>query len=124
MPKTATKKDPLKDLVEKLFQSRDVIHLAHLKTNSYAAHVALGDYYDSILGFADDLVETAQGCEGKLMDLTIPSASYMEPVTHLMEMKECLIGCRESMEYEFQKNIVDEITALTAKTIYKLKFLK
>ena len=41
-----------------------------------------------------------------------------------MKLKESLLSYREQMEYEFQKNIIDEITALTAKTIYKLKFLK
>ena len=85
-----SKKDPLIDLVEKLFQSRDIMHLAHLKSNSYAAHVALGDYYDSVLGFADDLVETYQGCEGKLADINILACCYKEPLTHLKEMKECL----------------------------------
>ena len=117
-------KSPLIDLVEKLFQSRDIMHLAHLKTTTYAQHVALGDYYDSVLGFADDLLETYQGCEGKLADLSIPASTYKEPLTHLKEMKECLLGCRESLEYDFQKNIVDEITDLVAKTIYKLTFLK
>ena len=33
-------KSPLIDLVEKLFQSRDMMHLAHLKSNSYAQHVS------------------------------------------------------------------------------------
>lgn len=117
-------KNPIVDLVQELFHSRNVMHLAHLKTTSYAAHVAIGDYYDAVLDFADELVETAQGCEGKLLDITIPEAKYEEPLTHLQSMKECLISCRDKMEYEFQKNIVDEITALVAKTMYKLKFLK
>jgi hypothetical protein len=116
--------NPIVDLVQKLFHSRDVMHLAHLKTTSYAAHVAIGDYYDAILGFADDLLETAQGCEGKLFSLTIPTATVQDPLTHLKEMKECVLGCREKLEYDFQKNMVDEITALIAKTMYKLQFLK
>lgn len=122
--KMQPKKSPVVELVQELFHSRDVMHLAHLKTTSYAAHVAIGDYYDAVLGFADDLLETAQGCEGKLLDVTIPGAVYEEPLAHLAKMKECLLGCRETMEYEFQKNIVDEITALVAKTMYKLQFLK
>ena len=114
----------IQELIQALFQSRDIIHLAHLKTNSYAAHVALNDYYDSVLGFADELAETAQGCEGVLLNLSIPASTYQEPLTHLVGMKECLLSYRDKMEYEFQKNIIDEITALVAKTIYKLKFLK
>ena len=112
------------ELAQKLFHSRDVIHLAHLKTTSYAAHNALGDFYDGILGFADELIETAQGCEQKLMNVEIPSAKYEEPLPYLLKLKEEVISMRDKMEYEFQKNITDEITALIAKTCYKLKFLK
>ena len=45
-------------------------------------------------------------------------------VAGLLKLKEEVISMRDKMEYEFQKNITDEITALIAKTCYKLKFLK
>lgn len=122
-PNVATS-NPVVELAQKLFHSRDVIHLAHLKTTSYAAHKALGDFYDGILDFADELIETAQGCEQMLMSVEIPAAKYEEPLPYLLKLKEEVIGMRDKLEYEFQKNISDEITALIAKTCYKLKFLK
>ena len=41
------------ELFSKLFNARDVIHLAHLKTPSYAAHKALNDLYDALPGHAE-----------------------------------------------------------------------
>lgn len=116
--------NPVVELAQKLFHSRDVIHLAHLKTTSYAAHKALGGYYESVLDFADSLIETAQGCEQMLMSVEIPAAKYEEPLPYLLKLKEEVISMRDKLEYEFQKNISDEITALIASTCYKLRFLK
>lgn len=121
---STTKKDYIVELIEKLFESRDIIHLTHLKTNSYAVHVALNDYYEGILDFADNLTESTQGCTGKLLDITIPQSTSKDPITHLTELKEYVLKTRNLLDYEFQKNITDEITALISKTLYKLKFLK
>jgi hypothetical protein len=112
------------EICSKLFQSRDIIHLAHLKATSYAQHIALNEYYDGILDFVDNLVETAQGCEQKLLDISIPASKAEEPLSYLLKLKEYICSSRDKLEYEFQKNIIDEVTALIASTCYKLKFLK
>jgi hypothetical protein len=118
------KPNTIVEICSKLFQSRDIIHLAHLKTTSYAQHIALNEYYDGILEFADNLVETAQGCEQKLLDISIPASKAEEPLSYLLKLKEYICSSRDKLEYEFQKNIIDEVTALIASTCYKLKFLK
>ena len=45
----------------KLFESREMAHIYHLQVNgemgSHAKHTALGDYYEGVLGFVDDLIE-------------------------------------------------------------------
>lgn len=120
----STKPNVIVDIIQKLFHSRDVIHLAHLKTTSYAQHVALNEYYDAILDFADSLVEKTQGCEQKLLDLTIPSSKAEEPLAYLVALKDFILANREKLEYEWQKNIIDEVTAQISETCYKLKFLK
>lgn len=40
-----------------LFQSRDIMHLTHLATTSYAEHKALNKAYDGLLSLLDDLIE-------------------------------------------------------------------
>ena len=41
------------DFLARLFHSRDVAHLVHLNTTSFAQHKALNGYYDSILDLAN-----------------------------------------------------------------------
>jgi hypothetical protein len=49
----------------KLFESREMAHVYHLQVKgdmgSFAAHTALGEYYNSVLELIDELIETYQG---------------------------------------------------------------
>ena len=49
----------------KLFESREMAHIYHLtvkgEMGSHAAHTALGEYYEGILGFIDEMIEVYQG---------------------------------------------------------------
>ena len=56
----------IKNLVAKLFESRQVAHNVHLQTKSYAQHKALNGFYENILYFTDTFVETYQGQYGIL----------------------------------------------------------
>ena len=114
-------------LVQKLFESRQVAHNAHLKTKSYAVHVALQGYYDTVLKLIDSFVETYQGQYGLLsgyekIEISSPSSieNYMEDCAKIFSV------ARESLNKKdtHLANILDEILALTYQTIYKLKFLK
>ena len=56
-------------LISTLMASRDQAHIFHWQTTgpgSFAAHMALGGYYDAIPGMVDSLVETYQGKHGIL----------------------------------------------------------
>ena len=56
-------------LISTLMASRDQAHIFHWQTTgpgSYAAHKALGKYYDTILDMIDSLVESYQGKHGIL----------------------------------------------------------
>jgi hypothetical protein len=101
--------------------------LAHLRVKgigAFAAHMALGEFYDSFADKADELIEVYQGMYG-VQDLAIPGTSFMDPI-------DALTGCREyiqSMRYKaceasHLQNIIDEMIALTDRTIYKLENLK
>lgn len=116
--------DPIISLIERLFQARDIIHLAHLKTESYAQHKALDEAYGYLLEYADKFTEETQGMEEQLLDINIPSSSWQEPLSFLTEFKEYVMSIRENLEYEFQKNISDELVGDLSKSIYLLTFLK
>ena len=68
--------------IARLFQSRDIAHLAHLSTKSYAEHMALTSDYDGLLDFIDGFVEAYQGLYG-IVKLEIPSSTNENPIKHL-----------------------------------------
>lgn len=104
------------------FNSRDIIHLAHLQTTSYAEHQALGSYYDGLLGLVDGMIEVYFGCIGKRLNIRIPSAEYINPETHLKQFKEYVKKHRNVLGSDRTdvQNILDEIIALINKTLYLL----
>ena len=107
-----------------LFQLRDIAHLHHLKSNSYSEHIALEEFYTSLLPLIDNIIETYQGATKELIDITIPETKM---INHLPDMLQKLSlyypKIKENFTLDIQ-NYLDELTALTNKTIYKLKFLK
>ena len=108
-----------------LMMSRTYTHLAHLKTGSYAAHKALNDLYDGLVGYLDSFAEAAQGEFGKLDipyinmigNVDSPSKSI---ASHLKTLEKLGEGCSQG----YLKNIVDEVVALYRSTLYKLNELK
>ena len=115
------------DFIGMLFLARDVTHSAHLGTRSYAKHTALGSFYDEIIDLADSFAETYQGKHGLIGPITLMSAGTTNSVLSFLEDQLDEI---EKSRYEVVKkeetalqNIIDEIVALYASTIYKIKFL-
>ncbi len=116
----------------KLFESREMAHVYHLSVKgdmgSYAAHVALGTYYEGILEFIDDLIETYQGqyelIESFDMINTIDTKSK-PPIEYFEELVMFIKSTRNtslSAEDTHLQNVIDEVVGLIYKTLYKLKY--
>jgi hypothetical protein len=101
----------------------------HWSTKSYAAHKALGDYYEALPGLVDTVVEAYQGCYGlvgKFVARMDPPrgmsgeamASYFDDVKAYVEKQREKLPERSELQ-----NAIDEIAALIDATIYKLRFL-
>lgn len=105
-------------LIGMLFQSRDIMHLAHLNTTSFAEHKALGAYYDGILDLTDNFSEVYFG-RFKRQDIVIPEAKIEPAVEHLKKMQITIDAERENYPSELQ-NILDEMLGLINKTLYLL----
>jgi hypothetical protein len=109
------------EFISKLLYSRNVMHIAHLRTKGYAEHKALNEYYDGILDLADGLAETLMGSTGMTFSLKIPAAEYMPPVPHLNQMKSYIEATRAQVSSESHiQNQIDEIVSLISKTLYLL----
>lgn len=117
----------------KLFESREMAHIYHLtvkgEMGSHAAHTALNEYYDGILGFIDEMIEVYQGQYGIIEGYeTIDTSEtktkdkieyFEELVNFIKSEKKCI-----KPEDSHILNVVDEAVALMYKTIYKLKYNK
>lgn len=110
-----------------MFISRDLAHREHLKTRSYAAHKALGKFYDEIVDLADSFAETYQGRFNKLLDIPLLDGQEAGSIDEILDRHVQWIEqnrtkvCPKS-ESALQ-NIIDEIVGLYYSTLYKLRFL-
>lgn len=114
-------------LIAVLFLSRDLAHREHLKTSSYATHMALGSFYVDIIEQADRLAEAHQGRRGLLGD--IPLLSNDTGKTKIADILQSLLASIEKLRGDIGSDtalqaIVDDIVELYLSTLYKLKFLK
>lgn len=110
-------------LIGILFQSRDIAHLVHLYTGSFAAHKALNEYYDGLLPLIDKIAEAYQGITGKMM-ITIPASSNQDILPHLTGLTRVINNVRTpKLEPEIAA-LLDDVCELISTTLYKLKELK
>jgi len=106
-----------------LFLSRDVAHKAHLNTDSYAQHMALGSFYDEIIGLADSFAEAWMGRKGErigdLPDLKNPKGDIVKVLKVHLEIIEETRDFVPKTDTPIN-NIIDEIVGLYLSTLYKL----
>jgi len=120
-------------LFSKLFESREMAHIYHLQVNgesgSHAKHVSLNEYYDNILEFIDELIESYQGQYGIVEDYDIINTKETrskDTLSYFEELSEFVKTERKSISDEdtHLHSIIDSILVLIYRTIYKLKFTK
>lgn len=69
-------------------------------------------------------METHQGQYGLLGDYEIQTQPVSDPVEYLEDCARLFSVGRDALKDGHLQNIMDEVIALTYRTIYKLKFLK
>ena len=115
----------IEELVARTFAARDAAHRAHWKTTSYAQHVALGDFYDTVIERIDEVVECYQGEFGLIGDFSVEltavsniSAYLAEEMGWVQESRQAI--CRGSTSIE---NLLDGLISAYQRTLYKLNNL-
>lgn len=114
-----------------LMSARNVFHKLHLKITgpgSYAAHVAIGDFYDGLPGHADTLVESYQGAAEKILTLkdapTRTLDDVADGVAYLREIYGMITKLQGMLPYSEIVNNLDLVKDSINSTKYKLLFLK
>jgi DNA-binding ferritin-like protein len=114
-------------LIVRCFHARTAAHVLHLTTRSYATHKALNEFYDDIVPLVDALAESYTGLNGLITDLHAPYIKPSDPVQLIADLADWIddnrYKCCDKSETMIQ-NIIDEILALCAATLYKLRILK
>lgn len=118
----------MENFLATLFLSRDLAHGEHWRTGSYSQHMALGSFYDEIVGLADTLAEMYMGRNGVLDP--IPLLEDEEKDTpedtlraHLKIIEDSRYDAVPKTDTSLQ-NVIDEIVGLYLQTLYKLNRLK
>ena len=104
---------------------RTAAHLAHLSSESYAQHVALGDFYSALIDLVDRYAEVYMGTDGRIKSFPPATPPAGNLISHLTAYLDTVAAEQaEDGENRALGSILDEIQALTAQTMYKLRFLK
>ena len=114
------------EIVALLFLSRDQAHRAHLTTDSYSRHMALGQFYASVIDLADTFAEAYQGLYGPFTDIPVmaPNKGAIDQV--LEDQLADLVRYRSKDVKPIDSpllNILDEVAALYLQTLYRLRRL-
>ena len=115
-------------IIAQLFAARDIAHALHLRTRSFAQHLALGDFYEGIIPLADALAEAYAGRYGTInVDMNASAMIFQDSdaISFIRSVAEWAEMIRASLNPTdtFILNQWDEILSLVNRTKYKLENL-
>lgn len=115
----------IEELVSRTFIARDVAHREHLRSRSYSQHMALGDFYDAVVGQIDEIVECYQGEFGLLADFQIEMGPVGNITTWLQAEMDWIETHRDAISGGSASiaNLIDGLVAIYQRAIYKLTYL-
>ena len=116
----------IEELIAKIFEARNAAHLEHWRTKNGEVHRALGKFYEKVIDKIDDLVEAYQGNFGIIGKVPDVEQTHNEDCIKCLNDQVAWIAEHRShiaQEVDALENIVDEITGLYLKTLYKLENL-
>jgi hypothetical protein len=86
--------------------------------------MALGTYYEEIVGLVDDFVEAYMGKYEKITQFPSVYHQPKEPVAYIESLIRFVQSARKDLPQDSElQNLVDEIADLLNSTAYKLRFL-
>jgi DNA-binding ferritin-like protein len=119
----------MENIIRNLFMAQRAAHVHHWKVKSFAQHLALGELYEALIEFADELMEMYMGATGT-NDIQISQSdpnhfSEQDAVEFIRQLHTVLGELATSFPQEgFLVNKYQELQGLVARIKYKLENLK
>ena len=119
----------MEQLASLLLHSRTQTHSFHVGVKgvgSFSAHIALGNYYDTIGGLVDGLVEAYQGQYGLIKLQPVSGLDTNNDIKNIIGYFDKLIAVvaklrkDEKLQMSWLQNDIDTIVTLLYSTKYKL----
>lgn len=116
-------------IIAHLFAARDISHALHLKSKSFAIHMALNEFYDTLIDLIDSIAEMYQGKYG-IMQNTLPDAEDLKFSSNseqefIKDFTEWAEGAKQEIPQDsFILNEWDAVCAAAYKARYKIENLK
>lgn len=121
------------EVILTLFGARDAAHKLHLKSRSFAKHIALGELYEQLTALIDEFTEVYQGRYGVIdfgagsdnVFMQLDDKNQYDAVAFIRQLANYVDTALQHQQQldSALKNIWDEIIALVYRTKYKLENL-
>lgn len=122
-----TAKDAFNDYVQRGLATVALAHYWHLQTPSYAQHIALGEFYETLPELIDSVAEVGMATFGLVENGGVQFMFTNDWDAGISELRDRSIDFREALsgsrEYTAITIALDEIITFCDKTLYKLRHL-
>ncbi|QDH50435.1 hypothetical protein [Caulobacter phage KcrB] len=116
----------IEEFVSRAFYTRDLAHWEHWRTKSFSQHEALGEFYEELITSVDSVVEAYQGRFDIVGPLPVPNEYAGDIIKHLEADRDWLEENRDELAQGITalENLIDTVSDLYLRTIYKLERFK
>lgn len=123
--------DPVSNILRNLLMAQRCAHVHHWQTRSFAAHLALGELYELLTSFADELAEIYMGYSGEVVDPAQSDPNHFsqqDPVEFTRQLNAVLAELRGTILVDRGNelpllNRYDELCGAVQRVLYKLERL-
>lgn len=110
----------MNNLLRNLMMARDCAHVHHWQAKSLSLHLSLGELYESITGFMDELAEMYMGMSGQVVNPAQSDPNHFsqqDPLEFIRQLSGVLIELKSSVaqdpplinKYEEMQGVVERI---------------
>lgn len=113
------------EFVAMVFLGRDLAHREHLRTRNYAAHVALGTFYEGVIPLIDSFAESFMGRFGENLEIPLMDNDFEGDIADVLDQQVAWVeDHREAIcprDESALHNEIDAVVALYLRTVFLLR---